>query len=1652
MFGHSNHSATVCCEQLAKFTFKRINLVHINHLKFVGCGGNKADSVWQFVIEDSTFTGSGENSGRAALELVNTNAVVINTSFVYNGNGSYRGPIGLLQLYRLQAPTSELDVYAFVGGALIATESNVTIIDSHFEGNSAQIGGAIFVGKGSTMIVSNSSFINNQASYSHTPYIGGSIYCESSPYNSTNTINTTVFITNATFSNNLAYSQGGALVAFNNYLAVHNCSFVRNFAGALGGAIWAKNARVTIHESYFNQNTVHDLQSLGGGALALDQSIINITMSHFDSNSAWQGGVLYALSQTNVTIEDSQFRTNAARAHGGVISASIQCFVVILRSQIANNTAQRQGGAVAANYISRIMILDSTLQTNKAFGLGGVTSIIFHCQLFINNSQFYANTADIGGVAFSQYSTVFVNRSKFSSNIADSFGGVFHVENGCNISMVGDCFENNKALEGGVVTARANSIVTLVDSVVVNTTATDGGGAVNMVDHCNMLVERSQFSSCMASQFGGAITIRFLSGVHIENSTFDNDNAGIDGGGIFMGNYSFASVNKSQFIGCEAHRGGAIHIQKRSLLVLQESEFSSDSAKLGGGAVYASIDSEVRVMNVFFSNNSARYGGGVLQSDTGSNVTIKDSAFSENKARLGSTILALQSLFSITNSSFTQNFAYLGALYFVRCTVDFESVELSYNKGSVYMVSCLSHLMGTTSFTSSTLNLEQKSSIQQEGGALTLFQTAIYFYGTAVFENNYAESGGAIYATDSHIFVFVNVLIRNNTVSHYGGGIYLYRSDLRCESGTINFEQNKAVKKGGGIYAISSSIEVFFYREFQHLQQSLSFVQNLASAGGGLYLEANAKLYVWKYGSQLLSNDGYSIIAFANNSADFGGAIFVADSTNIGTCESNLYMVTKMKHTGAIECFIQILDVQLAIDSEYNMIDVDFEYNYANYSGSNLFGGLLDRCIASPFAEVHSTDSLTLANVINGVSYLRYIANNTIRLDSISSHPVRVCFCTEEEVPNCSYQPPRRKVMKGQMFTVTLVAIDQVNHTVSNATIHIYTSFSESGLGEGQLIQETGSQCTDVVFSITTIHDHEQLVLYAEGPCKDASMSQGLVRVDFLPCECPVGFQPTENGETNCVCECASELQPYVSDCDQQTEMVTKDSNSWISYFNHTENSSGYLIYLHCPFDYCSTSDHGITINLNEEDGADAQCAHNRAGILCGRCRPGFSLSLGSSHCISCLHWHVNLPIIILAAIVAGIILVASLLVLNLTVAIGTPNGIIFYANIVAANQSTFLPFSSPNFVTIFIGWLNLDFGFDTCFIEEMDSFWKFWVELCFPAYIIFLVVVVIIISEWSPRFAGLVGRKNPVATLATLILLSYAKLLRLIIAAFSFAILNYSDGSRELVWLLDGTVGYLSGKHIALFIAALLILLAGIVYTTILFFWQWILRFQNRMIFMWVRNQQLCHLLEPYHAPYIFQHRYWTGLFLLLRVILYTIAAVNVSNDPAINLLAIGGSVTGILIVKGYFKGSKIYKKWPVEVMEMISYLNITLFSLTCFYFLGSRHRQEAVAYLSVSVTFALFIVVLMYHIVSEFLLRSRLWRSWRQRCYLPIAHAGVAINDDSESNVGEAPDSLDSSNDHTALIAAPPTTIIDAPPRGEQPLSSLIAAGETAMTVTQL
>ena len=85
----------------------------------------------------------------------------------------------------------------------------------------------------------------------------------------------------------------------------------------------------------------------------------------------------------------------------------------------------------------------------------------------------------------------------------------------------------------------------------------------------------------------------------------------------------------------------------------------------------------------------------------------------------------------------------------------------------------------------------------------------------------------------------------------------------------------------------------------------------------------------------------------------------------------------------------------------------------------------------------------------------------------------------------------------------------------------------------------------------------------------------------------------------------------------------------------------------------------------------------------------------------------------------AGLALVVFLFALRLTVAAGTVNGLIFYANIVHINRTLFFPSSQTNIVTVFIAWINLDFGITTCFYREMDMYTSVWLQFAVPLYIL---------------------------------------------------------------------------------------------------------------------------------------------------------------------------------------------------------------------------------------------------------------------------------------------------------------------------------------------
>lgn len=1295
------------------------------------------------------------------------------------------------------------------------------------------------------------------------------------------------------------------------------------------------------------------------GALYITKSNVTISSSIFEKNQAEVGGAVF-VEHSFLKIVESFFKDN-----------HVKCLTTsAIRYQICF------GGAVYL-YNSTTNVTSSVFENNSAEGAeshGGVfgmisSSVNIHSSTFINN----AAPNGSGGVFFTrERNTIISNQNNFVKNSAGKSGGV--LSSMFNIIILMDkssYFENNQAkLSGGVIYAYIGEMTISRSRFCLNK-ATKQGGAVTL--HSGTLVIYAcDLIQNNVESFGGAINVPY-SRVNISNCNFKMNTAYM--GGAIHAESAHIYMRECTYTFNKAKKGGALVILESKTTIVS-CNLSSNSADEGGAAyiLFRYKSGAIHFNESIFLNNAASTGG-VLY--------VKESTLFDTVVNDGNLCTSNHSIVQMHSITASFNVANIGLMYFVQITgIISGSTEFFNNTGSIFLYSSHLSITGHAKLVNTSSSMKRKPF--QEGGVLTAFQSYIFLTGVCQFLYNFAENGGALHATGSKLYMNGYTIISNNTSERNGGGVYLYQSELNCvgDNSSVEFLGNTAGVKGGAMYAVSSSLRVSYSSVDSHYLDSplINFTENKANYGGGIFLEVTSKVYILT----LAEGKRLFLLFLMNRATYYGGAIYVADETISGVCASDSYET----YTSSTECFLQSLNLQGKMtDSQTNM-DIKFTKNIAYTSGNALYGGLLDRCTLSPFNQIYSLPRENLT-VHSGLKYFELYSN--IKQISISSGPVRVCFC-RGSYPDCNYELPAVIVSKGEQFYVKLTAVDQLGFSKSKVSILSSLLSGLGRLGENQSNQTTVEGCTDLKFEIFSPNPSEVLKMYAVGPCKDEKLSQKLLSVRFSPCLCPIGFKKKVTEKTNCMCECDSLLERYTTKCDSKSKTILRKGNPWISYFRSTDNfTSGYLVYLHCPFGYCFPSGSNIHINLSKDDGSDVQCLSNRSGLLCGSCKQGFSLSLGTTRCIVCQsYWPALFVLQLAAAFIAGIALVVLLLCLNITVAVGTLNGIIFYANILYTFKSTFVQDSSPTFASVFISWLNLEIGFDSCFFDGMDTYSKTWIQLFFPSYVLFLVVTVIVLSARSKRLSNLLAKKNPVATLATLILLSYTKFLNIIITSFSFGIITYpglNGPIHRIVWLPDASILYLSFKHVILFITAFLIFLGCMIYSGLLFFWQWLTCFghvNNRLIKL-IRSQKMSHFIETYHAPYTKKNRYWTGLLLTVRMFLYIASASNVSGNPNVNLLVIGLVTLAVLFIKEIVGiNHRIYKKWPIDILEISIYINIIVLCISTIFtnIVNDEKSKAGINNTSVAIIFLMFVGIISYHVFFEVsIIKTNIWKRLTER-----------------------------------------------------------------------
>ena len=1585
------------------------------------------DSVGSITLCSSQFFFNSAGTSGGVMSIQQTNAAFIDNCSLSHNSANHDGGV------------------VYIEYNSTATINNSTVINSSALGD----GGVVFLDENCTLTISNCNFEHNKANNK-----GGVISaCKQS---STSISSSRFHLTTANRYGGVVHTQDGG------HVAVNDCTFDDNHAGIEGGVFSGYNmSTIEVYRSNFDNNRA---ESSGGvSTIRLDSEFSSNESTFYNNTARVDGAVIYVVEGTNTTITTCSFITNSAD-YGGVLLALGNNNVTIDNSNFTNNLANTDGG---------------TLYGHE------------QCIFTISNSFFSKNTASSDGVMLvSDDSSIMLDNNTFSDNVAGHDGGVAYVSDNSNIN-ISNCFlTNNRANDsGGAVYGRKKSTITISNSEVYNCTAEISGGGVYALQESDVIIEASDFT-CNSADYGGVVRVYIGSTANIFDCSFSENRGNIEGGVIAaykssivraqmcnftlnmasFGGVSFAFKNssltfednvclnntaelggvtrllqgnamivtRSTFEHNTADDGGVLHFQG-SDVTIKASFFDDNSAKFKGGAIYATSKSTITIDTSNFSNNVAEDDGGVIVIYSSSNTGIISSNFINNRAYDSGGVIDLkqQSIISAFNCTFRLSTAGDGGgvIRAESSSIDanyssFTSNSAAHNGGVVAALSNSSLMVLSSTFECNVANnsggalyLEEKSRntvdnstfqyniAGENGGAISASMASEINVSECDFSCNTAEMGAALAAMQSSSVSFDNFLfsgtnesqltasgetqIDNNTAAKYGGGIYLSESEL-CFRAEINISHNRASTSGGGIHAEYSSITI---------GSTVHFVSNQAVSGGGVSLASSTL-----YDTDDVDEDMVYYVTFVLNQADYGGALYVDDESESTVCSSDPYTGV---YPDESRCFFQIVSKRLTIS---------YDKNYANSSGHDLFGGLLDRCTI-----VSDTNSSWLEQ--RGAAGFEKVSN--IRnFDTISSKPVRVCLCKNNE-PDCSHQTYMKDVTRGETFTISVAAVDQVNQTV---TATIQSRFEDLTLSRSQTVHKIDANCSDIEYlvSFPDVSKPEvyELTIYAEGPCNNTGISNFNVTIHVPDCSCTNGFMQERN--TRCVCICDQQdkrFSKYIKNCDPTTESVIREGRFWIMYLNDTydKNLSSYLIYDYCPLDYCKPPSKAVPINLNLPNGSDAQCANNRGGILCGSCQPNYSLSLGSSKCIECpANWY-GLPVgIIIAALFAGIVLVVLVLVLNLTVAVGTLNSIIFYANIIYANRSVYFSQSHSTFVSVFISWVNLDVGFDTCLFEGMNVYAKTWIELAFPVYIIFLVIFIIVISSHSSKFSNLIGKKNPVATLASLILLSYTKLLQIIITSFSFISLKYPNTTTKFLWLPDANFDYDSHKwkFITLFCVAILILILGLLYTILLFSWQWLLHCSRSKFFKWTRNQKFHTFIDTYHTPHTAKHRYWTGLLLLVRVIVYLTSAFTVSIDPRITLLSTAVIICCLFLYKTALI-IRVYKNWLLNAMESFVYFNIAAFAITTLYTFddsGNERKeilQVVVAYISVVATFIVFLFVIIFHLYR---CGSAKIYTWSQNTKLGKSFGGyTSYQDRSVGNVYKLLDVIDSPRGGSSYIPPP-------------------------------
>ena len=582
----------------------------------------------------------------------------------------------------------------------------------------------------------------------------------------------TVTLTNATLINGKA-DKGGAIYN-DGSLTLSDVKLSDNAADSYGGAVF-NNGELVVSDSVFDSNDIVNRGSASvdyGGAAIYNwyDGVLTVSGSNFTNNikNYKNGDRLVGAITTigNATVSGSNFVNNAGR-WGGAISATGAELRKNSSTLTVSNTIFKDNSALYAGAVyiwgSNYNIADCVFDNNTAFGKGNMTP----------------NNNNGGALVVSQVSrfnepiTGTISGSKFTNNKAQ-YGGAAYFNKGF-VTITDSVFENNVATaEGGAVDFSHASVKDLVVSInnssFVGNKAPVAGAIFTNVDS---KITNSNFTKNTASK-GGAVLNENGAKLTVDNSTFKDNAADSYGGAVF--NNGELVVSDSVFDSNDiVNRGSA-------------------GVDYGGAAIYNWENAKLDISKSNFTNNIKNYVNGdrlVGAVTTIGNATISDSYFVNNSGRWGG---ALAATGGVSGSAIN--------------TIDVDGTKFVNNTalyGGAMFVWASNYTISNSVFdNNSAFGKGDMSPNNNNGGALVVTQDNIPVSGKIVnsnFTNNKAQYGGAAWINEGTVDIDGSNFI-NNTATAEAGAIGFdsqYIKIIATVDGS-KFVNNTAGSRAGAIY------------------------------------------------------------------------------------------------------------------------------------------------------------------------------------------------------------------------------------------------------------------------------------------------------------------------------------------------------------------------------------------------------------------------------------------------------------------------------------------------------------------------------------------------------------------------------------------------------------------------------------------------------------------------------------------------------------------------------------------------------------------------------------------------------------------------------------------------------------------------------------